>query len=329
MRRLLTFLFALAATAVTAEDAKPSAVSFSESENGLRVEFDGELFTEYRFKDSDRFFPAFYPIVGPGGTKMTRRFPFEESKDEDTDHPHHQSLWFAHSDVNGFTFWATKEYKGRKPGYTVHQKFLEKVEGEDGGYFVATNNYEAPDGSIVMTDTRKVEFSGTADARILDMTITFHASNGDVSFNDEKDAGMAIRVASDLQVVHRTKIGGKAKEGTGHLINSEGIRDVKTWGKRARWVHSYGKVDGKEVGVVIMDHPSNPRYPTYWHSRDYGLITANIFGKHFFEKLEDPQAGAMKLPNGEDVTFRWRFVFHKDEADAEAVEDYFKDFAGE
>jgi hypothetical protein len=329
MRRLLIPLFALTVLTASAEDPKPAAVSFTELEDRLRVEFDGELFTEYRFNDSDRFFPAFYPLVGPGGTKMTRRFPFEENTDEDTDHPHHQSLWFAHSDVNGYTFWATREYKGRKPGHTVHQKFLEKVEGEEGGYFVAANNYEAPDGSIVMTDTRKVEFLGTADARILDITITFNASNGDVSFNDEKDAGMAIRVASELQVTHRTKVNGKAKEGTGHLINSEGIRDVETWGKRARWVHSYGEVGGQKVGVVIMDHPTNPRYPTYWHSRDYGLVTANIYGKHFFEKLKDPQAGAMKLPNGESRTFRWRFVFHQGEADTDSVEAYFKQFAGE
>lgn len=329
MKKLLIFAFLLTSMANAADEPKSAAVSFTESEDRLRVEFDGELFTEYRFKDPERFFPAFYPLVGPDGTKMTRRFPFEEGKGEDTDHPHHQSLWFAHSDVNGYTFWATKEYKGRKPGYTVHQKFLEKVEGENGGYFVATNNYEAPDGSIVMTDTRKVEFSGTADARILDMTITFHASNGDVSFNDEKDAGMAIRVASDLQVTHRTKIKDKPRKGTGHLLNSEGIRDVKTWGKKARWVHSYGEVDGKNVGVVIMDHPSNLGYPTYWHSRDYGLVTANIYGKHFFEKTEDPKAGAVKLPNGEDRTFRWRFVFHKGEADVEAVETYFKQFTEE
>lgn len=329
MRRLLIFLFALTASAVTAEDAKSSAVSFTELEDRLRVEFDGELFTEYRFKDADRFFPAFYPLVGPGGTKMTRRYPFEENENEDKDHPHHQSLWFAHSDVNGFTFWATKEYKGRKPGYTVHQKFLEKVEGENGGYFVATNNYEAPDGKIVMTDTRKVQFSGTEDMRILDMTITFHASNGDVSFNDEKDAGMAIRVASELQVIHRTKVKNEYLEGKGQLVNSEGIRDEATWGKRARWVHSYGKVEGKPVGVVIMDHPTNPRYPTYWHSRTYGLITANIYGKHFFEKTDDPQSGAMMLPNGEDRTFRWRFLFHKGDQESADVELHFKEFATE
>jgi len=327
----------LAATSpLCAEEKKAPAVSLTEQDDRLRIELNGELFTEYIFEREDGFFPAFYPVMGPGEVAMTRKFPFEEIEGEDTDHPHHQSLWFAHSDVNGETFWAVKTYKDRTsgkeraPGHQVHQEFTEVVSGDDGGHFVAKNNYVGSDGEIVMTDTRTVRIPAVADemaSRIIDIEIAFHATNGEVVFGDEKDAGMAIRVASDLQAERRTKDPKKMKAATGNLVNSEGITGVETWGKRARWVDSFGKVGGEAVGVAIMDHPGNPRYPTWWHSRTYGLITANAFGQHFFEKLDDPDAGAFVLADGETATFRWRFVFHRDDPKKADVEEEFLKFS--
>jgi len=35
---------------------------------------------------------------------------------------------------------------------------------------------------------------------------------------------------------------------------------------------------GKTVGIAVFDHPSNPRHPTTWHVRDYGLFAANPLG---------------------------------------------------
>ena len=67
------------------------------------------------------------------------------------------------------------------------------------------------------------------------------------------------------------------------------------------------KEDGKTVGIAIFDHPKNPRHPTTWHARDYGLITANPFGGKAFKSKH----GAMKLDKGSSVTFSYRFLFHE------------------
>ncbi len=58
-----------------------------------------------------------------------------------------------------------------------------------------------------------------------------------------------------------------------------------------------------------MDHPSNPRHPTYWHSRSYGLFAANIWGLHDFlnDKTKD---GSMTLAPGGAIRFRYRVVIH-------------------
>jgi hypothetical protein len=129
----------------------------------------------------------------------------------------------------------------------VHKKFSKIESGEKEGGFVAENDYVAADGTVVMSDTRTVRFLAPTDAmgpRILDITIKFHASNGPVTFGDQKDAGMAIRVASDLQVEKRTNVKDKMLPATGHLLNSEGVKDKDTWGKRAKWVDYYGTVKG-------------------------------------------------------------------------------------
>ena len=44
--------------------------------------------------------PYLYPVLAPGGVPVTRGYPMDPRPDEERDHPHHRSLWFAHGDVN-------------------------------------------------------------------------------------------------------------------------------------------------------------------------------------------------------------------------------------
>ena len=57
---------------------------------------------------------------------------------------------------------------------------------------------------------------------------------------------------------------------------------------------------GKTVGLAIFDHPSNPRHPTTWHVRDYGLFAANPFALHDMER-KPAHAGDMKVEPGQSV----------------------------
>ena len=49
---------------------------------------------------------------------MTRNWPMKDLPDEDHDHPHHRSLWFAHGAVNGQDFWSEQKAFGK----TVHEE---------------------------------------------------------------------------------------------------------------------------------------------------------------------------------------------------------------
>jgi hypothetical protein len=294
--------------------ARSEGVQITKQEGKLRIEINGQLFSEYHYEGISR--PIFYPVIGPGGVGMTRNFPMKEVEGEDRDHPHQRSLWYAHGDVNGHDFWS----EGRNAGKTAHQEFLELKSGLEAGIIRTRNKLVARDGTVVATDERVMRIHNRpANERVMDFEITIHASNGEVRMGDTKEGSMAIRVAESMKVRGR---------GEGTIVNSEGQRDGATWGKRARWCDYHGPVEGKHVGVAIFDHPKNPRHPTWWHVRDYGLFAANPFGIHDFER-KPPGAGDLVIPSGESVTFRYRFYFHEGDELQAKVEERYRQYANE
>ena len=85
-------------------------------------------------------------------------------------------------------------------------------------------------------------------------------------------------------------------------------------------------VDGEPVGVAIFDHPDNLRHPTWWHARTYGLVAANPFGVHDFER-QPAGAGDLVLAQGEELTLRYRVVMHRGAWTAERVEQEWRRWA--
>jgi hypothetical protein len=292
-------------------------VEIKELPGKLRIEINGQLFSEYVYENTSR--PYLYPIIGPGGAQMTRNWPMKDAPNEERDHPHHKSWWYAHGLVNGHDFWA----EGKESGKTVHEKFLE-VKSGDVGVIKSANKLVAKDGTLVATDERTIKIHNVQDAVLFDFEITIRASNGDLVFGDTKEGTMALRLNEGMRLTQPKKV-----KGAGHIVNSEGVRDDDTWGKRAKWVDYYGAVEGKTVGVAMFDHPENPRHPTWWHVRDYGLFAANPFGIHDFEKKEKG-AGDLTVKAGESITFKYRFYVHSgDEKQAKVAEQYEQYSAGE
>src|SRR6266480_8113025 len=300
-----------------AADSK-DGVQITRLDDRLRIEINGELFSEYHFKDVSR--PFLYPVIGPAGLPMTRDWPMKDAENEEHDHKHHRSLWFEHGEMNGVDFWSEEPKAGR----TVHEEFTEIKSGRDEGVIESKDKYVAPDGKVVCTDDRTIRIYNRPAERLFDFEVTVHASNGDLVFGDTKEGTMSMRLNETMRLAPNKFSKGKP---TGHIVNSEGVRDGATWGKRANWVDYYGPVRGKTVGVAIFDHPQNPRHPTWWHVRDYGLFGANPFGTHDFESGRDKsvpaKAGEYSIPAGGSLTLRYRLYFHTgDEKAAKLDERY-------
>jgi hypothetical protein len=68
----------------------------------------------------------------------------------------------------------------------------------------------------------------------------------------------------------------------------------------------YGKKGSDTISIVMIDHPANPGYPTYWHARGYGLFAANPLGQKIFSQGREMLD--FHLDKGQSVTFRYRIV---------------------
>ena len=79
--------------------------------------------------------------------------------------------------------------------------------------------------------------------------------------------------------------------------------------------------------MAILDHPSNPGYPTHWHARGYGLFAANPLG--------DKDFGAgnkefnLTLEPGQSTTFRYRVLILSSAPVPEKIEEASRAFAKE
>ncbi|MGH8019936.1 MAG: PmoA family protein [Opitutaceae bacterium] len=315
-------VFVLSAAGLCAGE-KDAAVRLVPLEGRVRIEIDGEMFAEYIF-GRDVHKPYLYPIRLADGTNVTRDHPMKPAAPgERTDHPHHRALWYAHGAVNGHDFWAARKTSGR----IVFDELLETRSGA-AGVLRARHRWEAPDGKLVATDEVTVRVEAVPQGRLLDYEIILHAQpDRPLTFGDTKEGTMAIRLAQWMVMPHTAR--GEQVSGAGHVLSSTGKRDAAAWGKRAEWVDYFAPHEDKTYGVAIFDHPQNPRHPTWWHVRDYGLFAANPFGEHDFEGLEDqPDAGEFVVPPGGSVTFRYRFYIHEGDTDAAGVAARYRDYAG-
>lgn len=274
----------------------------------------GELFTAYHY-GSRWARPFFYPVRGPGGVCVTRHWPIKQRvKGEHRDHPHHKSLWVAYGECGAVDNWS--EEPGH--GWQRHQGFLALDSGPVAGRVTALNHWCYPDGRKQFEEVRTVcVYHLGAPERLLDVRVTFRMTEGPVTFHDTKEGGLvSVRVASAMDV----RNGGRIENAFG------GVNEAETWGQPAPWCDYSGKVEGRRLGLAICDHPANPRYPTGWHVRNYGLMTANCFAwKHY--RPEANTSGDMTFGAGQETTWRYRLYLHRGDAQAGQVAQRFLDFA--
>lgn len=302
------------------------------TKSGLEVLIDGTLFAGYRTDVAGT--PIIYPIKIAGDRDMTRHYPMKKDYDgAQTDHIHHRSLWFGHGDVNGSDFWTNAD-----PCKIVLQHW-EAKSNKNSAWIITKNNWVGKENhnenSILCSDVRTITFSIKDDVRMIDFDVTITAEQEKVTFGDTKEGTFGLRVPESMAV---------DSGNGGRFTNAEGKTGEKeAWGKRSAWVNYQGEISSEEkggkvkAGIVIMNHPSSFRYPTYWHVRDYGLFAANPFGIHEFDRQNikgqktlptDVLPGEFVLRKGESLTLRYRLLFYQGESmTAERIAEAFKEYA--
>ncbi len=315
-------LFLIALLAILAQSL-PGQVAVSQGDGSISVEIDGRPFGAL-FIGPDAPKPYFHPLRAASGTIVTRHYPMEKIEGEAYDHPHHRGLWFTHGDVNGFDFWANEGPNRPKSGKIVLGKVLGVNSGKNWGSLSALFEWLAPDGKPLLTERRTMVFLTSPGIRVVDCDIELTAAT-QVKFGDTKEGTFAIRLAAGLEEP-RPKTPASPPR-TGKMVTAEGRETEKNvWGTRSKWVDYFGEIDGEKLGLAILDHPSNPRHPTYWHSRSYGLFAANIFGLHDFLR-DNSQDGSLTLDPGKSLRFLYRVIIHPGDYKTADIESLYRKFA--
>ena len=315
---VLLGLLASASSLSAAENA--TDVKLTPLADRVRIEIGGKLFSEYVFSGAPR--PYLYPVLAADGTGLTRDWPQRETTNEEHDHLQHRSLWFAHGAVNGHDFW--REIAGT--GHVEHEGVPDITSGAV-GVVHARDRWVAADGKLVCTDDVTIRVRATPAARMLDYDIILRAlPDAPLVFGDSKEGTMAIRVAQWMTLPGPGS-GQAAPIGAGHIVLSTGLRDNATWGKPGEWCDFYAPHEGRVLGVAIFNHPNNPRHPTRWMVRGYGLFAAGPFGQHDFDPKEPVGSGDFTIPAGGSATLRYRFYLHEGDTAAAEVAARYQDYA--
>ena len=295
-----------------AREAPGRAVRFEQRDAVVAVSIGGRPFTAFHYEEEwDK--PFLHPVRDVKGATISRGYPLEIIEGESNDHRWHRGIIYGHGLINGIDFWRERGGNGRivpksSPKYSV-------AGGK--GSIVCELTLKPPAGEPIGSLKEEFTFFEQDTNRFIDARITILADAGtDVTMGDTEDGGFGFRFRDEFR-----------EDRGATLLNSDGLVGTDNiWGKRARWVDYSTVVEGRTVGGAIFDHPENPRHPTYWHARGYGLCAANPFGLHDFLG-DDTQDGSMTIPAGEQVVFRYRVVIHQGDAQEADVEGLYGEYA--
>ncbi|HLT06165.1 MAG TPA: PmoA family protein [Cyclobacteriaceae bacterium] len=285
--------------------------------------FDGTLFTSF-IQPKGVTKPVLWPVISSKGYAVTRSYPLKSVSGERTDHPHHIGIWLTYGDVNGIDYWnnsdAVPAEKKSQYGDIVSQGIISMTASGSEGKLVVKNQW-TDNGEAVLDEITTFTFINRGEIRIIDRETRLIALK-DVLFEDNKEGMIGMRMASELEMPSNspvtltdahgmaTTIKGVNERASGNYRSSEGLQGEDVWGTRGAWMTLSGNFNKDKVTVAMIDHPSNPGYPTYWHARGYGLYAANPLGQ---KALSDGQEELhYRLKKGEEGVFRYRIVISDD-----------------
>ncbi|HVE94964.1 MAG TPA: PmoA family protein [Acidimicrobiales bacterium] len=222
--------------------------------------------------------PHVHPVATPSGKVLTRDAP--------PDHPWHHALWFAIKFVNGDNFWEEVSPYGvvrhvepsvlhwirpdRETVAIVEQRSIREVDlGVEDAYALEWAIELAPQSDVVLDTTPFTTWGGYG--------------------------GLSVRGRSDWSDTR--------------LLVADGSSHDRVLGVPSAWCDLSGDVDGSSAGILLLDHPDNPRHPVPW----YGSSKAPTYGEEGWSNFLNAAFlwnGPLELRTGQVLPFRFRVVVH-------------------
>jgi hypothetical protein len=297
-----------------------------------------DLVTRYHI-DAEVAKPYFWPLLAPGGVAVTRDWPMEKARPgEQTDHVHQKSAWFCHGDVlpegvelkhkvkglAGVDFWSESPGHGRIVCVKVEQPRVESNHGS-----VRTHNeWRTADGVKILDETRTIHLYDFGVARLLVLDADLYADVCPITFGDTKEGSLGVRVRTSMT----------EDKGEGHITNAENhagegrlnnVEKKGCWGLVSAWCDYSGPAGDADAtaGVALFDDPKNP-YPAAWHSRGYGLMAANPFGRaRSGFPSQQGRTDLVRLAKSDHLKLRYGIFLHRGNVKEGKVAEYYDRFA--
>jgi Family of unknown function (DUF6807) len=303
--------------------AAQGQITFKQQPNKIEVEFDGKPLATYYY-GGEWMKPFLHRVRAASGVIVTRGYPVEKIVGESNDHLWHHGIWYGHGDINGVDFW--REFTGDPKedkkfplpvGRLVPRSDPAVKSGNGFGSITADYDLVAPDQKVLGSLRQVFTFRRAGANNLIDTQITIAADRGaPLKMGDTEEGSFGLRFADEFK-----------EERGGILTNSDGLKGTKNvWGKRAKWVDYSTTIKGEKVGLTIFDHPKNPKHPTYWHARGYGLCGVNPFGEHDFHN-DKSRDGSVTIEPGKNLVFRYRVAIHPGDVESVNIAQLTADFA--
>jgi len=308
-RTTVTLLCAVIASGVTATEHR---IAFEPQADALVIRVDDQPLATYVYRDPQILRPYFKDVCAPGGIEVSRHHPPREGVDP-VDHPTmHPGLWLAFGDLGGADFWRNK-------ATVEHGGFVKAPNAEgDKGTFTVRNRYMAGETAICEeTCTYTVQVRPAGYLILWDST--FQSEQSGVSFGDQEEMGLGVRVATPIMVKPQEN-----RPRPGRILDDQGRRNEQgIWGEQAAWCDYSGWVDDTFAGIMVMPDLRNTAL-SRWHLRDYGLMVANPFGQSVFKK---GPARKTAMTSGRPFRLRFGILIHASRTEdtfdsAAAYQDY-------
>jgi hypothetical protein len=271
------------------KSSKPSFAVERHSDR-LIITHDSKPVAHFVFADTNILRPHFAHVHTPDGIQVTRNHPPIAGVDP-VDHPTmHPGIWLAFGNLSGQDFWRNKA--------TIrHEKFTALPKATKAYLSFATEStLISTNGDALAKLGSTFTLNSVSAGYLLSWKASFTPLTENFTFGDQEEMGFGIRVATPI-----------SEKNGGIVRNSDDVTGAKNaWGKAAAWCDYSGVLSNRLIGITVVTDPKNFR-PSWFHSRDYGLIVANPFGQKAFTKGEP---SSVPVKRGETFTLRFAAFIH-------------------
>jgi hypothetical protein len=289
--KLSVLALAACASCATVQSAEKGGFAFDQKADRLIIKYAGQPLTDYVFSDTNILRPYFTSVHTIDGIQVTRNHPPIAGQDA-VDHPNmHPGIWMAFGNISGQDFWRNKA--------TVrHERLTEKpFADKDKLTFATESTMITTNGESLAKLVSHFTLQTQKEGYLLIWATAFTPTVDGFVFGDQEEMGFGVRVATLI-----------TEKNGGLVQNSDGVKGAKAaWGKTASWCDYSGTISNRAVGMTVMPDPKNFR-PSWFHSRDYGLVVANPFGQKAFTKEGDPSQVPVK--KGDAFNLRFAAFIH-------------------